>query len=110
MNSGSMKHRIVFQSQKSERDREGFPVTGNVVYTKAWAELKTLKGKSLYDAAQSNTIHNRQFLIRYQSSLDDNKRPKNLQVHWNGMNHDIVSIENDDGLKRTMTVVVRAVR
>lgn len=109
MNAGEFRQRLTFLQPVGGTDEEGFRINKNDVYTQAWAKLKTLKGKTFYAAAQTNMEHNRNFTIRYQSKLTDGKRPKGLKVLWEGIKHDIVSIENDDGLKVTMTVVVRAV-
>lgn len=109
MNPGDLKHRLLFK-QKNPKDKNGYPMPGEgEVYTKAWASLKTLKGKSRFIAAQSQMEQNREFTIRYQSKLDDRNRPKELIVSWRGKEHAIESIEDDDGLMKTMTVVLKAV-
>lgn len=109
MNPGELRHRITFVKPAGGKDEDGFPITTPQVYVKVWAKLRTLKGRTFYVAAQNNMEHNREFTIRYNRKLDDEVRPKNLQVVWKGITHDIVSIENDDGLHKTMTVVVKAV-
>ena len=90
-------------------DDDGYPIVNPSEYTKAWAKLKTLKGKTFYAAASTNMEHNREFTIRYQRILEDGIRPNGLVVVWKGIEHDITSIENDDGLNVSMTVVVKAV-
>lgn len=109
MNPGEFRHRITFQQPAGGTDDDGFPITEPVPYVTVWAKLKTLRGRTFYEAAQTNAEHNREFTIRYNKKLDDTVRPKNLQVVWKGIAHDLVSIENDDGLNKTMTVIVRAV-
>lgn len=108
INPGDFDQRLIFQTQDGV-DEDGYPVSGPVVYTKAWGSLKTLKGKTFYAAAQNNMQHNREFTIRYQRKLEDSQRPKGLQVRWKGIVHDIESIENDDGQNVTMTVMCKAV-
>lgn len=108
MNPGDMRQRLIFQRSNS-KDDDGFPLPKPVVYTRAWGSLKTLKGKTKYQAAQVQMEHNREFTIRYQSILEDNVRPKGLTVLWRKREHDIESIENDDGLNATMTVTLKAV-
>lgn len=110
MNPGDMRQRLTFLLPDGGKDDNGYPVPGNIPYAKVWASLKTLKGKTFYAAAQNNMEHNREFTIRYQRKLDEAKRPKNLQVSWKEITHDIESIENDDGLNETMTVVLKAVK
>lgn len=108
INPGTLDQRLYFLITEGT-DEDGFPITEPIEYTKAWASLKTLKGSSFYAAAQSNMEHIREFTIRYQRKLDDNERPKGLQVKWRGVIHDIESIENDDGQNVTMTVRCKAV-
>lgn len=109
INPGELKQRLTFQQPDGSQDDDGFPIKGPTTYTKAWAKLKTLKGRTFYAAAQTGMEHNREFTIRYQKVLADETRPKGLIVVWKGIEHEITSIENDDGLNTSMTVVVKAV-
>lgn len=109
INPGDLKHRLIFNEPAGGTDDEGFPITEPIEYTKAWASLKTLKGRSFYAAATSNNENMRDFLIRYQSKLSDERRPNNLFVVWRGKEHSIESIEDDDGLKTTMSVRLKVV-
>src|SRR5690606_6304878 len=109
MNPGEFRHQITFTKPSEGTDEYGFPITEPQEYLKVWAKLRTLKGRTRYIAAQTNMEHNREFIIRYNKKLEDGVRPKNLQLVWKGITHDIVSIENDDGLNKTMTVVAKAV-
>lgn len=109
MNPGDLKQRLIFQQPAGGVDEDGFPINSPSTYTKAWAKLKTLKGKTFYAAATIGMEHNREFTIRYQRILEDEHRPKGLVVVWKSIDHEIISIENDDGLNVSMTVVVKAV-
>ena len=109
MNSGDLRHRLIFQLPKEGYDDDGYPILEPTVYTKAWGKLKTLKGHTKFVAAQSQMQHHREFVIRYQKKLEDSERPKDLIFTWKGQKHEIESIENDDGLNKTMTVFARAV-
>ncbi|WP_018934604.1 phage head closure protein [Gracilibacillus lacisalsi] len=108
MNAGDQRHRLIFK-QNDAVDEEGYPIPGGVEYTRAWASLKTLKGNTRFLAAQSQMEHNREFTIRYQKKLLDSERPKSLIVYWRKKKHEIESIEDDDGLRQSMTVVLKAV-
>lgn len=110
MNSGEYRQRLIFKNPDEGTDEDGFPVSESRLYTKAWAKLKTLRGKAFYAAAQPQKENTREFTIRYQSKLLDTQRPKGLLVFWRGKEHTIESIEDDDGLRKTMTVIVRVVR
>ncbi len=109
MNPGDLKQRLTFQTPAGGTDADGFPITEPVVYKQVRGALKTLKGQTRYIAAQSQMEHNREFTIRYQRALDDVNRPQGLTVMWNKKEHKLESIENDDGLNISMTVVVSAV-
>lgn len=108
MNAGYLKQRLTFIINEGT-DEQGYPIDEPIEYLKAWGSLKTLKGRTRFLAAQSQMEHNREFTIRYQKKLDDTNRPSNLKVKWKGKLHDIESIESDDGLNVTMTVVLKAV-
>lgn len=110
MNPGDLKQRLIFQQPDGGINENGFPIDGPVEYAKARAKLKTLKGRTFYAAASTNMEHNREFTIRYQRRLADDVRPKGLILVWKGINHEITSIENDDGLNVSMTVVAVAVK
>jgi len=109
MNPGELKQRLYFKTPSEERNEDGYPVEGFTEYTKAWAKLKTLKGRTRILAAQAQMEHNREFEIRYQRKLADDERPPGLVLFWRGQEHKIESIENDDGLNKTMTVIANAV-
>lgn len=109
MNPGELKQKLIFQVPAGGQDEDGFPIEQPTTYLTARAKLKTLRGRNFYTAAQTNMEHNREFLIRYRKELLDEVRPPKLQVLWRGKKHDIESIEDDDGLRTTMTVIVKAV-
>ncbi|MYL41822.1 phage head closure protein [Virgibacillus salexigens] len=109
MNSGELRQRLIFQQPAGGTDEDGFPINEPILYSKAWGKLKTLKGNSFYAAAQSQMEHNRQFTIRYQRKLEDSQRPKGLIALWRDKEHEIESIEDDDGLRVSMTVILKAV-
>ena len=108
MNPGDLDQRLYFMIEGGVDD-EGYPIPGPTEYTKAWGELKTLKGSTYYAAAQNNMEHNRDFTIRYQSKLLDENRPKNLYVVWRKQKHEIESIEDVDGQRVSMIVRCKAV-
>lgn len=108
MNPGDLKQRLIFQ-QPGGTDENGYPIPGPIEYTKAWASLTTLQGQTRFVAAQSQMEHSRQFSIRYQRKLDHGERPDNLEFVWRNQVHEIESIEDDDGLRKTMTVIGKAV-
>ncbi len=110
MNPGKLRQRLIFQKPSEGKTVNGFPTGSPTIYLTANAALKTLKGSTFYAAASSNMESNRQFTIRYRKELMDGVRPKGLEVLWRDIVHEIASIENDDGLNKTMTVFLKAVR
>lgn len=106
---GEFRQRITFQQPAGGTDADGFPVNQPTIFLETWAKLKTLRGYPFYAAAQDNVEHNRVFTIKYRRELEDDIRPVGIKVLWKRIEHDIVSIENDNGLNETMTVIVRAV-
>lgn len=109
INPGDLKQRLTFKIPAGGKDEDGFPINDPVEYTKAWGGLKTLKGNTFYAAANTNREHNREFTIRYQSKLLDSERPHNLVAFWRDHEHSIESIEDDNGLRKTMTVRLKAI-
>lgn len=109
MNAGKLRHRLIFMVCKEGQDADGFPIDKKIEYARSWASLKTLKGSTFYAAASTNMAHNREFTIRYQKGLDFENRPDGLTVMWKNKEHEIESIENDDGLNVSMTVILKAV-
>lgn len=107
MNAGDKRQRLTFTLPKEQSGP--YPTPGYEVYTKAWGSLRTLKGSTRFAAAQAQMEHNREFTIPYQKKLLDEVRPTNITVLWRGKKHDIESIEDVDGLKEEMLVVLKAV-
>ncbi|MED4162475.1 head-tail adaptor protein [Halalkalibacterium halodurans] len=109
INPGDFRQKLIFQIPSSGKDADGFPIDDPILYVTVRAKLKTLRGKTFYEAAKTNMRHNREFTFRYHPKLVDGVRPKNLEVVWKDTKHKIESIENDDGLNITMTAYLRAV-
>ena len=109
LNAGDMRQTLIFQYEGEGQDEEGYPSTVAIDYISTKAKLRTLKGRTFYAAAQENMENSREFTIRYRKALDENSRPSGLFAVWNDKRHEIVSIENDDGLNATMTVFLKVV-
>lgn len=104
MKPGLLKQRITLLNPPG-LDENDNPKTEWTEHVTVWAELKTLKGRAFYYAAQTNMENVREFKIRYRKDLHDHMR-----IRWNGQIHELVApIENDDGLNKTMTLFVKAV-
>ncbi|WP_054637180.1 phage head closure protein [Thalassobacillus sp. C254] len=106
MNTARARQRITFLNPPGENiDIDGFPSKEWTPHVTVWAELRTLKGRSFYEAAQNQLENSRHFIIRYRKDLNDRMR-----VRWNGKDHELAApIENVDGLNREMDIRVKAV-
>ncbi|MEC0282430.1 phage head closure protein [Terribacillus saccharophilus] len=110
MNPGRLDQRIAFTETGYEEDDDGFGVEKEVEFTKAWAELKTLRDRSFYAAAQTNNEDNLQFLIRYRKDIARrDEQGTRMGLRWRNRDYEIVSLTDDDGKKKIITIVVKAV-
>ena len=69
-----------------------------------WAEIKTLKGKRLFDAATVQMQDMKTFGIRYRPDVNDMMR-----IRHKGKDYDITSMTNDDENNQWYTILVREV-
>lgn len=109
LNAGDLRQTLYFRYEEDGADEDGFPSTVIVDYISSRAKLRTLKGRTFFEAAQHNLENSREFTIRYRPQLNEDVRPNNLFCVWNDEKHTIHSIENDDGLNATMTVFLKLV-
>jgi SPP1 family predicted phage head-tail adaptor len=110
VNPGEYDQRIAFTETGYVKDDDGFSVEEEVEFTKAWAKLVTLKDRSFYGAAQTNSENNLQFGIRYRKDIAKrDQQGKRTGIRWRNIDYEIVSLVDDNGQKKTMTIVVKAV-
>lgn len=105
-NVGNLKHRITFLIPPPDTDSDGFPIENGkwTEYKTVWAEIKTLKGKSFYEAAADQLQDTKQIGIRYRSDVDESMRIQ----HKNKI-YKIISMNNDDENNQWLTIHVREV-
>jgi SPP1 family predicted phage head-tail adaptor len=109
LNPGRYDQRVSFTETGYVEDGDGFSEEKEVEFAKAWAELKTLRDRSFYAAAQANSENNLQFGIRYRKDIAKrDEQGKRMGLRWRGKDHEIISLVDDDGQRKTMTVVVKA--
>lgn len=109
VNTGQLRHRITFLNPPSEGTNEnGFPSTEWTEVTTIWAGLKTITGKGksrvFYEAAAQQMQDNLEFYFRYRSDLH-----KRMRLIYNDIEYEIVALEDENGLKKMMTCIVREV-
>lgn len=102
--ASDMDQRITFLNPPGGQDEDGYPINEWMDHITVWASLKTLKGRSFYAAAGTNLQNNRMFEIRYRKNVDDSMR-----VKWRGVDHSIISLEDDDGQKKSMIIYCKVV-
>lgn len=104
MNPAKLDQRITFLNPPGAVTDSGFVSDDWTDYITVWASLKTLKGRSFYEAAGTNLENNRMFQMRYRPDVNDQMR-----IRWRGLDHSIISLEDDDGQKKTITIYCKAV-
>ncbi|KZR60390.1 phage head closure protein [Pseudobacillus badius] len=103
MDPGKLKHRISFQKFIETRDKDGFKTQEWVEVRKAWAMIKTMKGREFYQAASTQAERTVRFIIRYTPDIDSNMR-----IEYKGRFFEIVEPPiNDDELNKTLTVLAK---
>lgn len=106
MNPAKLRHRITFVKPPPDgaTDADGFPITDWTPVVSVWASLVTPKGRTFYQAAAVQMERNREFTCRYRDDVDDRMR-----VRFKNVDYEIVSLNNDDGLNKTLTVICQEV-
>lgn len=102
--ASKMDQRITFLNPPGGVNENGYPIKVWTEHITVWASLKTLKGRSFYAAAGTNLENNRMFEIRYRANVDDKMR-----IKWRGVEHEIISLEDDDGQRKKIIVYCKAV-
>lgn len=102
-NSGNLKHRITFLKPPGEIVN-GWPTTEWTEYVTVWAEIKTQKGRRLFESAAVQMQDLKTFGIRYRKDVDDKMR-----IRHKGQDYDILSMTNDDENNQWYTILVQEV-
>ncbi len=106
MNSGEMRHRVVFQTNTPTQNASGELVDSWATTATVWAAVEPLAGMERY----SNTVDQRvaeatlRIRIRYRSDITERMR-----CTWNGNPYDITAVLNQWGRMRELHVMVREV-
>ncbi|ASV67221.1 phage head closure protein [Cytobacillus kochii] len=73
-------------------------------FTKAWADIKTMKGTEYNQSVIAGNIGISRFIIRFIPNIKPN-----MKVRYKGNLYDIESITNDDEGNRTITIIGKAI-
>lgn len=102
MNKLSFRHLIIFEEEK-DGTQNGIPGRPKwVEFTRAWADIKTLKGYEAQNFITEGHEITIRFIMRYTPDLT----PRMRLTH-NNKYYDIVSVLNDDELNKTTTIVAK---
>lgn len=104
MNPGLFRHRITFQSFNETTNENGFPVQDWTDVKTVWAMIKTLQGREYYEAAATQNENTVRFVIRYTTGINPDMR-----IKYKDRTFEILSIINDDELKKTLTIIAKEV-
>lgn len=101
-NAANLKHRITFL--KPPGIINGWPTQEWTEHVSVWAEIRTQKGKRLFESAAVQMQDMKIFGIRYRRDVDDAMR-----IRHNGQDYDIISMTNDDENNQWYTILVKEV-
>ncbi|TYR78450.1 head-tail adaptor protein [Priestia megaterium] len=97
----NFKHRIEIMELKSNTGPE--PGESETLFSKAWADIKTMKGSEYDSAVIAGNVGKSRFIIRYMKGIKSN-----MKIKYEGLTYDIESITNDDENNRTITIIGNA--
>jgi SPP1 family predicted phage head-tail adaptor len=87
------------------KDNPGpMPGKGEVLFSKAWADIRTMKGKEFNISKIAGNEGQSRFIIRYMKGIK-----ASMKIKHKGLTYDIVSITNDDENNRTITIIGKAI-
>ncbi|MFB4472715.1 phage head closure protein [Oceanobacillus caeni] len=95
------KHRIEIMELKPNAGPE--PGEAEVLFSKAWADIKTMKGSEYNNAVMAGNVGKSRFIIRYMKGIR-----ASMKIKYNGLTYDIESITNDDENNHTITMIAKA--
>lgn len=97
MQAGRLNQRVTFEQKSVTRATNGEEVTTWVVLDTVYAEVKQLRGKEFFAAAQMQGTMDHQIRIRYRTDIT-----RDMRAVWRSQTLDIVSIAelgNKDALE-----------
>ena len=102
-NPANLKHRITFLNPPGQIIG-GWPSKKWTEHVTVWAEIKTLKGNRLFDAATVQMQDTKMFGIRFRKDVNDMMRIRHKEKDY-----DIMSMTNDDENNQWYTILVQEV-
>lgn len=99
--SHHFKNRIEIVEEKPDPSPE--PGTIEVLFSKAWADIRTMKGREYNEAKLAGNEGKSRFIIRYMQGIEPH-----MKVKYKGLYYEIESITNDDEQNYTLTIIGNA--
>ena len=99
MNAGKLRHRIEFKRLETTFDTSGFPINDYITIQKAWADMKNLQAKNIWNSKQNVSEQTVEFHTRYFSNIDNN-----CIIIFNNKIYEIVSIDNVGYLNKELKI------
>ena len=98
----NLKHRIeLLELQPNDGPEAGEQES---VFSKAWADIKTMKGYEYDSASLAGNIGKSRFIIRYMKGIK-----ASMKIRFKGHLYEIESITNDDEQNYTITIIANAI-
>ncbi|EGQ4184523.1 head-tail adaptor protein [Staphylococcus pseudintermedius] len=73
------------------------------VIAKPWADIKTIRGNEYLGSGLTASEIPVRFIIRYRDGITPKQR-----IKWKDLDFNIESVQNDNGLNRTLTIYGKA--
>lgn len=104
-NSGSFRHRILFQKRQSIQDDLGQDIGEEWIDVKSvWAMMKTVQGREYFEAAATRSESAVRFVTPYTTGIDETMR-----IVYKEKVYEIVGPPiNDDELSKTLTIITKS--
>jgi len=94
------KNRIEIVEIKPDYNSPYPDATKEVLFSKAWADIRTMKGREYNIAKLAGNEGKSRFIIRYMKGVK-----AHMKIKYKGLIYDIESITNDDEQNRTITII-----
>lgn len=94
------KNRIEIIEERPVKDSPYPDETEEVLFSKAWADIRTMKGREYNVAKIAGNEGKSRFIIRYMKGIK-----AHMRIKYNGLIYKIESITNDDEQNHTITII-----
>lgn len=97
------KNRIEIVEIKKDLNSPYPEDTIEVLFSKAWADIRTMKGREYNIAKLAGNEGKSRFIIRYMKGIK-----AHMKIKYKGLIYEIESITNDDEQNHTITIIANA--